>query len=168
MTATEFRVQGSGFRVRSGFGVRGSGFAVLVIVSVVSGFSRTVSAQAVDAAAVYKDNCSSCHDAPTGRTPSRDALKDRTPEAILNAMNSGTMSMQATPLSTAERRAVAEFLSGKSFSAAGASMPNAGLCTTKPAAMANIAAQPQWNGFGVDTSNSRYQPKPGMTARPTP
>ena len=28
--------------------------------------------------------------------------------------------------------------------------------------------QPQWNGFGVDSSNSRYQPKPGMTAADVP
>ena len=103
---------------RSAFEVRRScvrAFGVLAFVSVVSGFSRTVSAQTIDAAVVYKDNCASCHDAPTGRTPSKDALKDRTPETILNAMTSGTMTMQAMQLSTAERRAVAEYLSGKPF-----------------------------------------------------
>ena len=63
-----------------------------------------VAPQAVDGAAVYKDACSTCHDAPTGRTPPKDALKDRTPEAILNAMTSGTMTMQAMQLSAGERR----------------------------------------------------------------
>jgi polyvinyl alcohol dehydrogenase (cytochrome) len=145
------------------------------VVTVVSGFSRTVSAQAVDAALVYKNNCATCHDQPTERTPPKDALKDRTAETILAAMNSGTMTVQAAPLSAAERRAVAEYLSGKPLGAAGAvstasaaSAPNAGLCTTKPAPMVNIAAQPAWNGFGVDASNSRYQPKPGMTAADVP
>ena len=38
------------------------------------------------------------------------------------------------------------------------------MCTTKPAVLANLAAHPQWNGFGVNSSNSRYQPKPGLTA----
>jgi len=114
----------------------------------------TVSAQTVDAAVVYKDNCATCHDAPTGRTPSKDALKDRTPETILNAMTSGTMTMQAMQLSTGERRAVAEYLAGKPFGTVSTS--GAALCATKPPAIANIASQPQWNGFGVDSSNSRY------------
>jgi polyvinyl alcohol dehydrogenase (cytochrome) len=150
-------------------GVRRSAFVVLAVVSVVSGVSRTAAAQAPDGAAVYKENCSTCHDAPTGRTPSKDALKDRTPEAILTTMTNGTMQLQAMPLSTPERRAVAEYLSGRTFGAAGAgAAANAGLCATKPAAMANLASQPQWNGFGVDSSNSRYQPKPGMTAADVP
>jgi polyvinyl alcohol dehydrogenase (cytochrome) len=145
--------------------VRGAAFAALMLVC-----AATVSAQTPDAAKIYKDNCSSCHDAPTGRTPSRDALKDRTPEAILNTMANGTMQMQAMQLSTAERRAVAEYLSGKPFGAAGATpatAPNAGLCAAKPAAIASLTS-PNWNGFGVDTSNSRYQPKPGMTAADVP
>ena len=148
---------------------RGSGFVVLALASIVGAeLARpaTVSAQTVDAAAVYKDNCSSCHDTPTGRTPPKDALKDRTPEAILTTMTNGTMQMQAMQLSIAERRAVAEYLSGKPFGAAPA--VNAGLCTTKPAAIGNLASQAAWNGFGVDTSNTRYQPKPGMTAADVP
>ena len=143
--------------------VRGATCAAVIALAVVSGLSRTVSAQ--DAAAVYKDNCSTCHDAPTGRTPSRDAIKDRTPEAIMTAMTSGTMSMQAMQMSTAERRAVAEFLSGKPFGAIAAA--GGGMCTARPAPIANLT-QPNWNGFGVDSSNSRYQPKPGMTAADVP
>ena len=61
------------------FVARGSAIVVLMLASLAS-------ASAQDAAAVYKDNCASCHDAPTGRTPSRDALKDRTPETILNCI----------------------------------------------------------------------------------
>ena len=162
-----FDVRRSAFVVhRSSFVVRRYTFVVLAFVSIVSGLNRTVVAQTADAAAIYKDTCATCHDAPTGRTPSRDALKDRTPEAILNAMTSGTMTMQAMQLSTAERRAVAEYLSGKPFGTV--SVPSAALCATKPAAIANIASKPQWNGFGVDSSNSRYQPKPGMTAEDVP
>ncbi|MCU1382712.1 MAG: cytochrome Cbb3 [Acidobacteria bacterium] len=149
----------------AGGGVRGALFAALMFAA-----AATASAQAPDGAVVYKDNCSTCHDAPTGRTPSKDALKDRTPEAILNTMSNGTMQMQAVQLSTAERRGVAEYLAGKPFGSAATapSAANAGLCTAKPAAIANIASQPQWNGFGVDSSNSRYQPKPGMTAADVP
>src|SRR5476651_1237508 len=141
--------------------MRASTFVVLMLAAAAS-----ASAQAVDGAAVYKNSCASCHDAPTGRTPSKDALKDRTADAILAAQNSGTMTIQATQLTTAERRAVAEYLAGKPF--ATGSAPSANLCTAKPAPIANVATQPNWNGFGVDASNSRYQPKPGMTAADVP
>jgi polyvinyl alcohol dehydrogenase (cytochrome) len=155
--------------LRSTFVVLRSTFVVLTFV--VPTFASTASAQAPDGAAVYKESCSTCHDAPTGRTPSKEALKDRTPETILNTMANGTMQMQAMQLSAAERRAVAEYLAGKPFGAPGASAAgaaNAAMCTAKPAPLANIASQPQWNGFGVDSSNSRYQPKPGMTAADVP
>ena len=89
------------------------GFCVLALVFVVSGFSRTVVAQTVDADAVYKANCATCHDQPTGRTPSKDALKERTADQILLALTSGSMSIQGVSLSVAERRALAEHLSGK-------------------------------------------------------
>ena len=50
---------------------------------VVSGFSRTLSAQATDPATAYQNNCANCHDQPTGRTPPKAALRERTPESIL-------------------------------------------------------------------------------------
>src|SRR4029079_5578729 len=117
------------------------------LVLVVSGFSQTVTAQAggrgsaapaIDANAVYQANCATCHDQPTGRTPSKDALKERTADQILLALTSGSMSMQGVSLSVAERRALAEHLSGKPLGAA-ASVA-AGLCTAKPAPIANLSS----------------------------
>ena len=79
------------------------------------------------------------------------------------------MMMQAMQLSVPERRAVAEYLSGKAFgSAAAGATSDAGLCPSKPQAIGNLSSRPQWNGFGVDSSNSRYQPRPGMTAADVP
>ena len=143
-----------------------SRWCILALLSVMWGSSQTAFAQAIDGAAVYKDTCASCHDQPTGRIPSKESLKDRTPEAILNALNSGTMTMQAVQLSAAERRAVSEHLAGKPFGSIVST--DAGMCAAKPAPLANVAALASWNGFGVDSSNSRYQPKPGMTAADVP
>ncbi|HMF94905.1 MAG TPA: PQQ-binding-like beta-propeller repeat protein [Vicinamibacterales bacterium] len=155
-------------RSGSGFRVQGSGFSfwVLTFVAVVSGFSRTVVAQGVDAEALYKASCASCHDQPQGRTPSKEALKDRTADAVLLSLTSGSMSMQGATLSIAERRALAEHLSGKPLGASASAA--AGLCTTKPAPIANITAGSQWNGWGADATNARYQPKPGLTAADVP
>src|SRR5262249_62375115 len=102
-----------------------------------------------------------CHDQPQGRTPSRAALRDRSPDAILAALTTGSMSLQALTLGVAEKRALAEHLSGKPFAAA-ASNPNA--CATKDARLTPFASKPKWNGFGVDATNSRFQKNPGLTA----
>ena len=127
---------------------------VAAAMAILSCVGANASAQAIDGAGVYKDACASCHDQPTGRIPSKDSLKDRTPEAILNALNSGTMTMQAVQLSAAERRAVSEHLAGKPFGSIVST--DTGMCTAKPAPLANVAALASWNGFGVDSSNSRY------------
>src|SRR5947207_12941991 len=79
-------------------------------------FIAVVHAQAPDPEALYKANCSSCHDQPEGRTPPRAALKDKTPEAILTAMTSGSMSVQAVNIAPADKRRLAELLAGKPFS----------------------------------------------------
>ena len=76
------------------------------------------------------------------------------------------MAMQALSLTVAEKKAVSEYLSGKTLG--NASAQDAGLCTAKPAPLGNIATKPQWNGWGADASNSRYQPKPGLTAADVP
>ncbi len=138
--------------------------AVMTATDVASGFSP---AQTADGAAVYRDNCAKCHDAPTGRTPSRDALKARTPDAILASMNTGTMSMQALALGAAEKRAVAEFLAGKPIGA-GTIDPAAGLCATRPSTLPDPASMPRWGGWGNDAANTRFQPRPGLTAADVP
>jgi polyvinyl alcohol dehydrogenase (cytochrome) len=146
----------------SGFAARAT-LTCAVLLYAVSGFSRTVSAQTVDAAAIYERNCATCHDQPKDRTPPREALKDRTPDAILQSLTTGTMSVNAISLSMAEKRAVAEYLAGKALSAGG---DVAGMCANRPGTIGDISSG--WNGWGNDVSNSRYQPKPGITAAEIP
>src|SRR5689334_14637082 len=134
---------------------------VLVLALVLP--AARVAAQTPDPEALYKANCASCHDQPQGRTPSREALKDRTPEAVLIAMTSGSMALQAINLSATDRRVLAVHLTGKPFSGPEGT-PNAGLCAAKPGPIGAVAGKSSWNGWGVDATNSRYQPKPGLTA----
>ncbi len=158
MTSSAFRVQRSGFALAFGFAFVCSSTVLLL---------ARAAAQVSDAEAVYKANCASCHDQPQGRTPSRDALREKTPEAILIAMTSGSMSVQAINISTADRRALAEYVAGKPFSTS-ARTADAGLCASKPAPIGNLASKPSWNGWGVDATNGRYQPKTGLTAADVP
>jgi len=134
---------------------------IIVVVAEVGGVAH---AQTIDAAAVYQKDCAACHDQPTGRTPPRDALKDRTPEAILQSMTTGTMAVNAIALSIAEKRAVSEYLAGKAL---GSSSAVAGKC----AVAASSRPEPigsSWNGWGADLANTRYQPNPGLTAADVP
>ena len=71
-----------------------------------------------DGAAIFTRNCASCHTgAADTRAPAPDVLRQRSPEAILSALTAGGMRPQGGRLSGAERRAVAEYLSGESWAA---------------------------------------------------
>src|SRR6185437_1534969 len=56
--------------------------------------------QAQDGAALYRERCASCHDSPTGRTPSIGAIKQMTSSAIYAGLTNGPMKSQAAGLST--------------------------------------------------------------------
>jgi polyvinyl alcohol dehydrogenase (cytochrome) len=124
-------------------------------------------AAAPDGAALYKDRCGTCHDNAQSqlRMPKREEIAARTPEAVMNAMFSGAMVTQAAGLSQDEGRAIALYVTGKTFG--GVTETMAGQCTTPPQKFApNPSAD--WNGWGVDPSNSRFQPHPGLAAADVP
>jgi polyvinyl alcohol dehydrogenase (cytochrome) len=133
---------------------------------------------APDGADVFKRACAACHAAlgPEGPPPSAlgpkalppDRLRIFTPEAILTALTSGKMQAQAAALTEAERRAVSEFASGQTFSAAAEARTNS-LCKHNTP-MRDVASTPQWNGWGNGVTNVRYQPKEqgGLTAEDLP
>jgi polyvinyl alcohol dehydrogenase (cytochrome) len=111
-------------------------------------------------AAVYQKHCAGCHDSGAGRTPSREALRRLSPERILLTLESGSMMMMGSRRTAPERRALAEFLSTKSFGSEPASAP-AGDAFCKDAGSAlpeNALSGPRWSGWGADLANRRYQP----------
>ena len=98
---------------------------------------------------LYAQHCATCHDrSDRTRAPDQEALRQRTPEAILAALPSGVMLVQGQPLSDNERRALAVFLSGRTFGAtlstAASLMPNR--CDANPAG--NLPPDASWNGWG--------------------
>jgi polyvinyl alcohol dehydrogenase (cytochrome) len=113
--------------------------------------------QAPNGAALYRENCASCHDAGADRAPSRDSLQAMSPEAVLAAMESGLMVTMASRIGTIERRAVAEFITGKPFSAPLSLKPSPqAMCAGAPGAF-NASSGPLWNGWGQNDANSRFQ-----------
>ena len=142
--------------------------AAIVALSTAA-LAKAVAPQAPDGAAIFARNCASCHDGAEGsRAPSPEVLKRRSPEAILAALTAGGMRPQGGRLSGAERRAVAEYLSGRAL---GSDITGAriGRCTSSPP-LADTASAPAWRGWSPSITNTRFQSaqQAGLTAEQVP
>ncbi len=135
---------------------------ILIALSAVSAFA----APAPDGSALYKARCAVCHEGkPQQHMPTHDELVARTPEAVVKAMFEGAMVPQSAGLSEEEGRAIARYITAKDFSTSTATAMQ-GQCTAAPPAL--TIAKTDWNGWGQDIGNSRYQPNPGIAAADVP
>ncbi len=140
----------------------------LRLLAVLSVAGVAMAADVPDGAALYKRDCAVCHDdSAATRAPSPDALRERSPEAVLEALN-GAMRIPGSRLNGVERRALAEYLTGKKLGGdvTGATV---GRCTARPA-FSDPAASPSWNGWSPDITNTAFQPanQAGLTAGDVP
>jgi polyvinyl alcohol dehydrogenase (cytochrome) len=125
-------------------------------------FMIACGAWAQDGAALFEKHCTSCHRPGTDtRAPLREALARMPRPAILAALETGSMKTQGAALTAAERRTLVEFLSTASTTAE----PRAGFCASPATKLTGAIG---WNGWGVDLSNTRFQPSPGLTAQQVP
>ncbi len=118
-------------------------------------------AERPDGAVVFIRNCAMCHKSgQSSRAPEVKALHKMTREVILQALESGAMKTEAAGLSQPERIAVAEYLGKIGPSNSKSSL---GTCRSDPP----LDAKPlRWDGWGVNASNTRFQP--GKSARLKP
>jgi polyvinyl alcohol dehydrogenase (cytochrome) len=134
-----------------------AGLLILPIFSSLA--SAAAHAQAPEAQALFDAHCAMCHVNPQDpETPTRQALALLSPDLIVQALTEGNMRIQGEPLSADERAAIAQFLTGRALAAAAA--PAAGLCATS---VPTAAPSPtgDWNGWGPDTRNTRFQRETG-------
>ena len=100
----------------------------------------TTWAESPQGADIFEHKCATCHRANSGtRAPLPEVLRQMSRGSVLRALESGAMKPQGDLLSAPERALVAEYLAG----AAKAAIPE---------------NDPVWNGWGVDPSNTRFQP----------
>lgn len=125
---------------------------------------------AADGAELYKRSCAQCHDTGLGRAPNREQFRSMSPDRVLSAMETGSMVTMANNRSVAERRAIAEFLTGQTFANAVSTAPRPGSMCTAAQAPYTLDANPAWNGWGNGTSNTRFQTaeKAGLRAADVP
>jgi polyvinyl alcohol dehydrogenase (cytochrome) len=132
---------------------------ILGLFVAVGVLSHAAAAQPPDGAALFKEHCATCHQtAPVANSqaPTTAVLAQKSQEEILRALESGPMVIYGNRMSEIGRHAVAAFLTSNTSSTAASSMANS--CATKdPITPAGLLSKENWNGWGVDIVNSRYQ-----------
>ena len=141
------------------------------LIAALLGMAGVAQAQtpAPDGAELYKRNCAQCHDTGANRAPNRDAFKALPAERVLAAMETGSMITMANNRTAAERRIIAEFLTGKSLNnPLVTTPPQAAMCTAPSNFNPNTG--PRWTGWGQNTNNTRFQDNAGagLTASDVP
>ncbi len=109
--------------------------------------------------AVFQTRCMGCHGNPAvDRAPAPAVIREMSPEHIYEALTTGVMKGQGSTLTEDQRRMLATFMSGRPLGSEqqgdAKSMPNQ--CASNPP-MSDPSASPEWNGWGADTSNTRFQ-----------
>ena len=127
-------------------------------------------AQEPDAATVFRNSCAMCHDGSGAtRAPAPDALRARSPESIVDALTGGAMRYQGLGLTGSERRALAEYLTGKKLGGDLTGVPPSARCASNPP-LTDLDGGPLWNGWGPTVENTHFQPakQAGLTADDVP
>src|SRR5580692_6637191 len=95
---------------------------VMKIVNVGMGWLSMLAAavpgmcQAPNGAEIYRRVCATCHEQSNAdRMPQRSTIARMSPESVVAALTSGVMQAQGAGLAGPERRAVAEYLTGKTI-----------------------------------------------------
>jgi polyvinyl alcohol dehydrogenase (cytochrome) len=117
------------------------------------------SLHAQDGAVLFNSYCASCHEEANNSTaPDLEILRKMSPEQILQALEKGAMKAQAAERSRAQRRVLAEYLSGKAFGADNLNpIPKSAFCSATVHPFVGSPAGPTWNGWGASISNARFQ-----------
>ncbi len=144
-------------------------FSMMVASLLLGGFGVSAgAAQGTEEDAVFQTYCAACHGAapaaagtPNERAPTRDLLKGFTAEAVVNALVNGKMQAQGTLLNDAQKRLVAEYVTGKRFDAAAFAASNTlqviNRCSVDTP-MRALGRGASWNGFGNGAAGTRFQP----------
>ena len=115
---------------------------------------------------IYKEHCATCHDTAT-RAPKFAVMRKLPAVFVLRSLELGKMKFQGIMRTGAERRAVSEYVTDKKLPTVAEKDPTvAGFCSELQGEFPAPNSSAQWNGWGVDATNSRFQPAEaaGLTA----
>lgn len=139
-------------------------------------------AAAADGEGIYRARCASCHEHGLDRAPPRSVLANNPPAFIYASLVSGVMQPMAIGLSDQQKQSVALYLSPIEGARGGAGEPDVAAiwgrssdelpldgpkCDGPPPPI-DLGVRHQWNGWGPDQDNDRYQTAPGIAAQDVP
>lgn len=116
----------------------------------------------------FTGSCATCHDTRRGGAPDRYALNRLTPEEVLTKLGDGPHAEHAKALTEYQKRVVAVYVGGRPLGAAatGDAPKMNNRCQGAPAF--DPFKGSEWNGWGVDNANTRFQSTPGFSAADVP
>ena len=130
---------------------------LLLSVNVPAASGQTQQGTTQDGEALYAERCAKCHESGVPRAANREALRRLSPDAIRLALTTGTMRTQGAELTPAQIDTLARLLGATALDKPSPSGDNA--CPASPASsFANALDRPQWNGWGANLSQHRFQP----------
>ncbi len=116
----------------------------------------------------FSGRCANCHDNGKDGAQDRYTLVRHTPEEVLASITTGSMAKYAEGLSDYEKRVVAVYVGGRPLGASStgdaAQMKNR--CEARPAFAPFQGSE--WNGWGFDAGDTRFQTAPGLSAADVP
>ncbi len=107
-----------------------------------------------DGAAIYKERCATCHDAPQAHVPALTTIKAMSGEAIYGVLTTGTMKSRAEGLSSPEIFALIGYIAPTGGAKAPVTIK--ATCSGNPEFRVTASA-PQWNGWSPGLTNARFQ-----------
>ena len=134
--------------------------ALLFVLPFASRFAIAQPRAEDDGVRLFGTTCITCHGNPVVQgAPNEATIKQMPPEKIYEVLTTGAMKSQAESLTDQQKHDIAEYLGGRRMGATvsgdAKKMPNA--CASNPP-IRDLTSAPSWNGWGVDSSNSRFQP----------
>ena len=163
-------------QTRTSILIAGSIAGLLVLGGRFTGATATFSIASINAlqntatssegAALYQERCAVCHDNPQDRVPPLFLIRRRAAEDVIQTLSTGVMRQQASGLSADQIRALAIHLTGKQPGTGPGVDPGANRCKALPGPVDVKGLQ--WNGWGRDLANTRFQPTPGINPEDVP
>ena len=124
-----------------------------------SSWAFSPSEQTIDGEQLYGRYCAHCHEGQVKRAPHREVMSRLPAEMVLHSLEVGKMRVQGWIRTSGEKRAMSEWITGKKLPPPSDEEATvAGFCADAPGTFSIEDGAPQWNGWGADGFNTRYQP----------
>ncbi len=136
---------------------------LLALMSFVLGLGlyrpSTLQAEEETSSEIFNRICSNCHNNnPPPRAMRDEQLRALPPEKIFFALDKGLMAMYVLSFSQERKKALAEFITGKTLGSTSEVPEELQRCAKSDPLPADALSKPHWSGWGIDLANTRFQP----------